>query len=139
MPDTSGAADDVTALRTENGRLREANDRLRVLLEDKDARITELEERIARLERLISRNSGNSSIIPPTSNQGRARPAASKTQQNISGRLRSENTTRARYAIRGYASTAVKHGIAVFIAIRDALAGNPWTAASPGPTTRRWR
>ena len=38
MPDASGAADDVTALRTENGRLREANDRLRVLLEDKDAR-----------------------------------------------------------------------------------------------------
>jgi len=47
MPD---APDDVAALRAENGRLR-------VLLEDKDARIAELEERIARLERLISRNS----------------------------------------------------------------------------------
>jgi hypothetical protein len=31
-----------------------------------------------------------------------------------------------RYAIRGYASTAVKHGITVFTAIRDGLAGNPW-------------
>jgi hypothetical protein len=49
MPDASGAADEVTALRTENGRLR-------VLLRDRDARIAELEERIARLERLISRN-----------------------------------------------------------------------------------
>ncbi len=54
MPD---APDDVAALRAENGRLR-------VLLEDKDARIAELEERIARLERLISRNSGNSSMPP---------------------------------------------------------------------------
>ena len=54
MPD---APDDVAALRAENGRLR-------VLLEDRDARIAELEERIARLERLISRNSGNSSMPP---------------------------------------------------------------------------
>src|SRR5712691_8361771 len=56
MPD---APDDVAALRAENGRLR-------VLLEDRDARIAELEERIARLERLVSRNSGNSSM-PPSS------------------------------------------------------------------------
>ena len=47
MPD---APDDVAALRAANGWLR-------VLLEDKDARIAELEERIARLERPISRNS----------------------------------------------------------------------------------
>ncbi len=50
--------DDVAALRSENGRRREANERLRVLLEDKDAKIAELEDRVARLERLISRNSG---------------------------------------------------------------------------------
>ena len=55
----------------------------------------------------------------------------SKTQQKISGRLRSEKTTRDRYAIRGYASTAVKHGIAVFTAIRDALAGDPWIPPIP--------
>ena len=36
--------DDVAALRSENGRLRETNERLRVLLDDKDARIGELEE-----------------------------------------------------------------------------------------------
>jgi transposase len=53
------APDDVAALRAENGRLR-------VLLEDKDARIAELEERIARPERLISRNPGNSSMPPST-------------------------------------------------------------------------
>ncbi len=48
----------MAALRSENGRRREANERLRVLLEDKDAKIAELEDRVARLERLISRNSG---------------------------------------------------------------------------------
>jgi transposase len=51
------------------------------------------------------------------------RPA--KTQQKISGRLRSETVTRHRYAIRGYISTATKHGISVFTALRDALTGNP--------------
>ena len=57
------------------------------------------------------------------------RPA--KTQQKISGRLRSEKTTRDRYAIRGYASTAAKHGIATFTAIYAALAGNPWIPPVP--------
>jgi len=69
--------------------------------------------------------------IPPTSNQAERDLRPSKTQQKISGRLRSEKTTRDRYAIRGYASTAVKHGIAVFTAIRDALAGNPWIPPVP--------
>lgn len=69
--------------------------------------------------------------IPPTSNQAERDLRPSKTQQKISGRLRSEKTTRHRYAIRGYASTAVKHGIAVFPAIRDALAGNPWIPPIP--------
>jgi hypothetical protein len=222
VPDTPGVPDDVAALRTEN-------ERLRVLLEDKDAKIADLEARIARLERLISRNSGNSSMppsgddlpgkkppepwprrgggrkpgkqrgaaaqtypdaiwpgqiadalrglihaanvardqglaavpaemtaehlklfrrgvavglsqvrraprgkqlsarmlleclrdreadvlrfltdtaIPPTSNQAERDLRPAKTQQKISGRLRSEKTTRDRYAVRGYASTA---------------------------------
>jgi transposase len=73
--------------------------------------------------------------IPPTSNQAERDLRPSKTQQKISGRLRSEKTTRDRYAIRGYASTAVKHGIAVFTAIRDALAGNPWIPPIPASTT----
>jgi transposase len=69
--------------------------------------------------------------IPPTSNQAERDLRPSKTQQKISGRLRSEKTTRDRYAIRGYASTAAKHRIAVFTAIRDALAGNPWIPPIP--------
>ena len=48
--------------------------------------------------------------IPPTSNQAERDVRPAKTQQKISGRLRSEETTRDRYAIRGYVSTAVKHG-----------------------------
>ena len=66
------------------------------------------------------------SAIPPTSNQAERDLRPAKTQQKISGRLRSEKTTRSRYAIRGYCSTAAKHGYPVFTAIRDALAGNPW-------------
>jgi transposase len=71
--------------------------------------------------------------IPPTSNQAErdARPA--KTQQKISGRLRSEQVTRDRYAIRGYISTAAKHGAHVLTAIHDALAGRPWMPPIPEP------
>jgi hypothetical protein len=46
--------------------------------------------------------------IPPTSNQAERDLRASKAQQKIRGRLRSEKTTRDRYAIRGYGWTAVK-------------------------------
>ena len=69
--------------------------------------------------------------IPPTSNQAERDLRPAKTQQKISGRLRSEKTTRDRYAIRGYVSTAAKHGIAIFTAIYAALAGNPWIPPVP--------
>ena len=69
--------------------------------------------------------------IPPTSNQAERDLRPAKTQQKISGRLRSEKTTRDRYAIRGYASTAAKHGVAIFTAIYAALAGNPWIPSVP--------
>ena len=69
--------------------------------------------------------------IPQTSNQAERDLRPAKTQQKISGRLRSEKATRHRYAIRGYASTAAKHGIPALAAIRDALAGNPWMPALP--------
>ena len=69
--------------------------------------------------------------IPPTSNQAERDLRPAKTQQKISGRLRSETTTRHRYAIRGYASTARKHGTGMFTAIKDALAGNPWIPPIP--------
>jgi hypothetical protein len=69
--------------------------------------------------------------IPPTSNQAERDLRPAKTQQKISGRLRSEAATRHRYAIRGYISTAAKHGINAVAAIRDALAGSPWIPPIP--------
>lgn len=69
--------------------------------------------------------------IPPTSNQAERDLRPAKTQQKISGRLRSEKSARDRYAIGGYASTAVKHGRDALTAIRDALAGNPWMPPVP--------
>jgi len=71
--------------------------------------------------------------IPPTSNQAERDLRPAKTQQKISGRLRSERATRDRYAIRGYISTAAKHGAHVLTAIHDALAGNPWMPPIPSP------
>lgn len=46
--------------------------------------------------------------VPLTSNQTERDLRPAKTQQKISGRPRFETATRNRYAIRGYASTAVK-------------------------------
>jgi hypothetical protein len=69
--------------------------------------------------------------IPPTSNQAERDLRPAKTQQKISGRLRSEARTRNRYAIRGYLDTARKHGADVMTAIHGALAGNPWLPPLP--------
>ena len=71
--------------------------------------------------------------IPPTSNQAERDIRPAKTQQKISGRLRSEQTTEHRYAIRGYISTATKHGTDVMTAIRDALLGRAWMPPDPTP------
>jgi hypothetical protein len=69
--------------------------------------------------------------IPPTSNQAERDLRPAKTQQKISGRLRSETATCNRYAIRGYLDTARKHHADVMTAIRDALTGNPWMPPIP--------
>ena len=69
--------------------------------------------------------------IPPTSNQAERDLRPAKTQQKISGRLRSEARTRNRDAIRGYLDTARKHGTGLMTAIRGALAGNPWMPPLP--------
>lgn len=71
--------------------------------------------------------------VPPTSNQAERDLRPAKTQQKISGRLRSETITRHRYAVRGYIDTARKHGVSALTAIRDALAGNPWMPPIPDP------
>jgi transposase len=72
--------------------------------------------------------------IPPTSNQAERDVRPAKTQQKISGRLRSERTTRHRYAICGYISTAAKHGADVLTALRDAVTGQPWMPPIPDQT-----
>jgi transposase len=70
--------------------------------------------------------------IPPTSNGAERDLRPAKTQQKISGRLRSEDVTRHRYAVRGYISTAAKHGADLLAALRDALAGKLWIPPIPG-------
>jgi len=72
--------------------------------------------------------------VPPTSNQAERDLRPSKVQQNISERLTSENRTRDRYKIRGYASTAAKHGLNMVTVLRDALLGRPWMPELPVPT-----
>jgi hypothetical protein len=72
--------------------------------------------------------------VPPTSNQAERDLRPSKCQQNISGRLTSEDRTRDRYTIRGYLSTAVKHGRNALTVLRDVLLGRPWMPELPAPT-----
>jgi transposase len=72
--------------------------------------------------------------VPPTSNQAERDLRPSKVQQNTSGRLTSEARTRDRYTIRGYVSTAIKHGHDAITVLHDALTGHPWMPALPAPT-----
>jgi hypothetical protein len=60
-----------------------------------------------------------------------APPVGQIDEKGASGRLHSDKTTRDRYPIRRYASTAAKHRIAAFTAIRDAFTGNPWIPPIP--------
>jgi hypothetical protein len=62
----------------------------------------------------------------PNATRARRRPS-----RRSPGRLRSEQATRHRYAIRGYISTAAKHGTGTIVALRDALSGSPWTPPIP--------
>ena len=64
--------------------------------------------------------------VPPTSNQAERDLRPAKTQQKISGRLTSEARTGDRYRIRGYLSTATKHGRNAMDALREAILGQPW-------------
>jgi hypothetical protein len=54
-------------------------------------------------------------------------------QQNISGRLTSEKRTKDRYTIRGYLSTAAKHGHNMMDALREALLRRSWIPPNPAP------
>lgn len=65
--------------------------------------------------------------IPPTNNQAEFGLRPHETQQKVSGRLLSENVTRDRLQIRGYISTAAKHGADIM----TALCATP-SSAPPG-------
>lgn len=72
--------------------------------------------------------------IPATNNQAERDLRPTKTQQKISGRLTSDDATEARLIIHGYVSTAVKHGVNAFHALKTAITGQPWlppAAAAP--------
>jgi hypothetical protein len=69
--------------------------------------------------------------VPPTSNQAERDLRPAKTQENVSGRLQSERVTRHRYDVKGYLSTAAKHGVDKIKAVRGALLGRPWMPPVP--------
>ena len=64
--------------------------------------------------------------IWPTNNISERGVRPNKTQQNISGRLTSEETTQDRLDIRSYIDTARKHGQDVLTVLRVLFTGNPW-------------
>jgi hypothetical protein len=72
--------------------------------------------------------------VPPTSNQAERDLRPAQVQQNISGRLTSQARTQDRYTIRGYLSTAAKHGQNMMTALREAFLGRPWMPPHPAPT-----
>jgi len=72
--------------------------------------------------------------VPPTSNQAERDLRPAKCQQNVSGRLTSEERTRDRYTIRGFVSTAIKHGLNPLTALRETLLGQPWMPDLPATT-----
>lgn len=71
--------------------------------------------------------------IWPTNNISERTLRPEKTQQKISGRLQSDTVTGYRLTIRSYLSTATKHQVNMMTAMRDALAGRPWTLPEPAP------
>jgi transposase len=72
--------------------------------------------------------------VPFTNNQAERDLRPAKTQLKISGCHRSTTGAAAWLRVRGYISTARKHGINVMTAIRDAVTGSPWTPPVALPT-----
>jgi transposase len=71
---------------------------------------------------------GRRSNAPPLPDRG-VRPL--KTQQKISGRLTSQDTTQDRLDIRSYIDTARKHGQDVLTVLRGLFTGAPWRPPAP--------
>ena len=72
--------------------------------------------------------------IWPTNNISERGVRPAKTQQKISGRLTSEDTTQDRLDIRGYIDTARKHGQDVLTVLRSLMTGTPWQPPAPAAT-----
>ncbi len=69
--------------------------------------------------------------IWPTNNISERGVRPLKTQQKISGRLTSEDTTQDRLDIRGYIDTARKHGQDIMTVLRTIMTGVPWSPQLP--------
>lgn len=72
--------------------------------------------------------------VPFTNNQAERDLRPAKTQLKVSGCHHSTTGATAWLRVRGYISTARKHGINVMTAIRHAVTGNPWTPPAALPT-----
>src|SRR5512142_216646 len=68
----------------------------------------------------------------PTHNISERGIRPNKTQQNISGRLTSEDTTQDRLDIPSYIDTARKHGQDALTVLRAIFTGNPWRPPAAG-------
>ena len=68
----------------------------------------------------------------PTNNISESGLRPNKTQQKISGRLTSDDTTQDRLDIRSYIDTARKHGCDVLDVLHRLFTGNPWMPPVPG-------
>ena len=64
--------------------------------------------------------------VPFANNQAERDLRMTKVQLKISGGWRTPHAAHAWLRVRGYISTARKHGLQVITALRDAIAGNPW-------------
>jgi hypothetical protein len=64
--------------------------------------------------------------IWPTNNISERGVRPLKTQQKVSGRLTSDETTQDRLDIRSYIDTARKHGLEVLRVLEDLMRGHPW-------------
>jgi transposase len=71
--------------------------------------------------------------IWPTNNISERGVRPEKTQQKISGRLTSEDTTQDQLDIRSYIDTARKHGQDVLRVLHRLMLGDPWTPPAPAP------
>jgi transposase len=69
--------------------------------------------------------------IWPTNNISERGVRPLKTQQKISGRLTSQDTTQDRLDIRGYIDTARKHGHDILTVLRTIMNGVPWSPPAP--------